>query len=67
MATIATSAASECGGDSLRHVGLEGPGELRLLGEPGKLRILKELGAGAEEPGELGTGCRTTSHRPNLT
>ena len=45
----------ECGGDSLRHVGLEGPGELRLLGEPGKLRLLEELGAGAEEPGELWT------------
>ena len=32
----------ECGGDSLRHVGLEGPGELWLLGEPGKLRLLEE-------------------------
>ena len=39
-------------------------GELRLLGEPGKLRLLEELGAGAEEPGELGTGVeeRAVAH-----
>ena len=40
--------------------GLEGG----LAEEPGKLRLLKELGAGEEEPGELGTGVeeRAVAH-----
>ena len=35
-----------------------------LAEEPGKLRLLKELGAGEEEPGELGTGVeeRAVAH-----
>ena len=35
-----------------------------LRAQPGKLHLLEELGAGAEEPGELGTGVeeRAVAH-----